>query len=47
MTANAVVGDKEKYLSDGMNDYISKPVLTDHVEEIIMKWNQQNKRRYN
>jgi len=29
LTANAMVGDKEKYLELGFNSYVSKPILDD------------------
>jgi HPt (histidine-containing phosphotransfer) domain-containing protein len=37
MTANAMQGDREKCLSAGMDDYISKPI---RVEELVRSLNQ-------
>lgn len=35
MTANALKGDRERYLASGMNDYISKPINTDRLIEVL------------
>jgi signal transduction histidine kinase/NO-binding membrane sensor protein with MHYT domain/DNA-binding response OmpR family regulator len=38
MTANAMVGDKEKCLRYGMDEYISKPINSDELREILGEW---------
>ena len=37
MTANALVGDREKYIGLGMNDYVSKPVHVNALTEALQK----------
>ncbi len=38
LTANAVVGAREHYLSDGFNDYLSKPIEVDSLKEMLKKY---------
>lgn len=38
MTANAMQGDREKCLEAGMDDYISKPISTDDLEQNIRRY---------
>lgn len=38
LTAGTVVGEREKCLEVGMNDYASKPILKEVLEEIVSKW---------
>lgn len=38
MTANAMVGDREKCLSCGMDDYISKPITSDQLYMVLGRW---------
>ncbi|MFT4901697.1 MAG: CheY-like chemotaxis protein [Lentimonas sp.] len=35
MTANAMAGDREKYIAAGMDDYVSKPISLQSVQEAI------------
>ena len=38
MTANAMEGDRERCLSAGMDDYISKPVNAAALKSLLQKW---------
>ncbi|MGF1573845.1 MAG: response regulator [Sumerlaeia bacterium] len=38
MTAHALVGDKQRCLQSGMNDYVSKPVHKQDLKEAIERW---------
>ena len=38
LTAGTVIGEKEKCLEVGMNDYASKPIIKEALETLISKW---------
>ena len=38
MTANAMAGDREAALEAGMDDYVSKPVNSDELREVLKSW---------
>lgn len=42
LTANSIVGDKEKYLGLGMDDYLSKPIEFDKLVAILDKYLNNN-----
>lgn len=41
LTANTMKGDKEKFLSSGMNDYIGKPFKASELSQLIYKITQK------
>ena len=40
VTANAMVGDRERYLAAGFDDYLAKPLHLDQLQEVIARWTE-------
>ncbi len=43
LTANAISGAKEEYLAAGFNDYLTKPINTDELESLLLRYLPENK----
>ncbi len=38
LTANAIVGDRERYLSEGFDNFLSKPIMPEKLDKIILQY---------
>ncbi|WP_187170367.1 hybrid sensor histidine kinase/response regulator [Salidesulfovibrio onnuriiensis] len=46
MTAHALIGDKEKCLESGMNDYVAKPIDENQLFSALIQWIEPREREY-
>ena len=42
LTADAIMGARETYIKEGFTDYLSKPVIYDDLEKILLKYINKN-----
>ena len=45
LTANAMKGVREEFLNSGFNDYISKPIQLDKLDDILRAWIPEDKQK--
>ena len=46
LTANAIAGAKEMYLSEGFNDFLSKPIISEKLEKMLIQLLPKEKVNY-
>jgi len=44
LTANALAGDKERYLKAGMDGYLAKPIIVDKLSEILSRYFEEKEK---
>jgi len=37
LTANAILGDREKYLQEGFDDFLSKPIISSRLDQMLLQ----------
>ena len=42
VTANALLGERERCLGAGMDDYLSKPFQAEHLVAVVRKWTSRD-----
>lgn len=42
LTANNILGEKERYLQEGFDDFLSKPIIPDKLDNIVLKHLPEN-----
>jgi len=47
LTANAVVGMREMFLENGLNDFLAKPIDVSKLDEMLSRWIPKEKRAIN